>query len=684
MRIKRDPMNSAKAIRDNEIRTPSRGVRKLCSRGFTLTEVVIASAIMVVVLLAIGATMRVAQMSLVSSRQHMRASRLARTIQTQLQSMNFFDIVSCDSSRDAYGLRSTGVGGLHAADYPFSNYPSSRTLLNIQQQVREAGFHHFDFRVSFIRRDRSAVRAVGVTSNVIPFTDTVVTMAPPASLAAYTAGDGIDDYDINVRYRDFNSDGDYYDTFFRVSTNTLQAVVPAGCTLMANGPPMWMYFCETSNAIAGGLLPITRQRITEMPDTRLKQVDIRLWNAKGVVHKEGWLISEAGFVGNETDDWESALTLAVSQPVFPTTLFAATTVGQNNSRAIVLHKAYPASLPMMRADGVQPLVIAGDTNDLADVAFTTSPTWSAFAPMDGQAGIAPPGAFSFPAPNITAVLVEGKNRIGGIAFKGSFLSPLWYDDFIYDIRPPQFSNPGPFFPAVLMVKTLTPFVGAQFLDNTVSTDNVSGIATDVLWVGTGTNAANAQANATSYVYGSDWPTYAGGWLVVASTVSGLIDPLPDDSWVFVHMEGGDKAGYKAKIPTLGAWTFLVRPDNVDGSGPTIRRPSAPLVAGCDVALGPPSVISCRMNDPDSGVDWRTIDFKLYNSFINPANVVAKVNTVDTPRMADYFNPRPLLTGGILTYTANSLISGNTYWVELQVQNHRGTLTTLPPFNFVAP
>ncbi|MBK6880402.1 MAG: hypothetical protein IPN65_06100 [Elusimicrobia bacterium] len=193
-----------------------------------MTEVVIASAMMLVILLAIGAAMRVAQMSLVRGRQHMRASRLARTIQTQLQSMNFFDIVACDSAREGYGLRATGAGGLHAADYPFTNYPSSRTLLNIQQQVREAGFHHFDLRVSYIRRDRSAVRAAGVTSNVIPFTDTVVTVAPPASLAAYTTGDGIDDYDINVRYRDFNGDGDYYDTFFRVSTNTLQAVVPAG------------------------------------------------------------------------------------------------------------------------------------------------------------------------------------------------------------------------------------------------------------------------------------------------------------------------------------------------------------------------------------------------------------------------------------------------------------------------
>lgn len=652
--------------------------------GFTLTEVVIASAIMLVVLLAIGAAMRVAQMALVKSRQQLRAGRLSRTLHTQIQSMNFFDILACDSSRAGYGLTATAGGGLHAAAYPFNLYPSSRTLLAMQEKVLESGFDHFDLRVTYMRRDRSAVRESGVTSNVIPFTDTVVTVAPPAALSAYTAGDGMDDYDINIRYVDFNGDGDYYDTFFRVSTNTLLAVTPGGCTLVANGPPMWLYFCESPTAIAGGLLPVTRQRITEMPDTRLKQVELRLFNRKGAVHREGWLISETGYTGNETDDWESALVLAVSQPVFPTTLFAANTVAQTNSRAVAIHKTYPATLPMSRADAAVPLTIAGDTNDLADVAFTTSPTWSAFVPMDGQTNIAPPGTFSFPAPNITAALVEGKNRIGGIALKGSFLSPLWYDDFIYDIRPPQFSNASPFFPAVLLVKTLTPFVGVQFQDNVVSTDNVSGIATEVLWVGTGTNAGNAAANAASYVYGTEWPTYSGGWLVVASTVSGLIDPLPDDDWVFVHMEGGDRAGYKAKVPTLGAWTFRVQPDNVDASGPTIRRPSAPLIAGCDVSLGPPTVISCRLNDPDSGVDWRTIDLKLYNSFINPANIVGKVNPVDTPRMADYFNPRPILTGGILTYPTPPLVSGNTYWVEVEVRNHRGTLTTLAPFNFVAP
>ncbi len=134
----------------------------------------------------------------------------------------------------------------------------------------------------------------------------------------------------------------------------------------------------------------------------------------------------------------------------------------------------------------------------------------------------------------------------------------------------------------------------------------------------------------------------------------------------------DDSDALTQVPTL---TF-----NADGS----VTQSAPLVAGCDVSLGPPTVISCRLNDPDSGVDWRTIDLKLYNSFINPANIVGKVNPVDTPRMADYFNPRPILTGGILTYPTPPLVSGNTYWVEVEVRNHRGTLTTLAAFNFVAP
>jgi hypothetical protein len=179
-----------------------------------------------------------------------------------------------------------------------------------------------------------------------------------------------------------------------------------------------------------------------------------------------------------------------------------------------------------------------------------------------------------------------------------------------------------------------------------------------------------------------WTVYQDSWVVVASTVSGLIDPLPDNSWVYVVVEGGDRAHFKVMEPPTGTWKFHVKIDNVDSSTPTLQSPTTGL-DGCDVTFSPVT-ITCRMDDPDTGIDWRTIDFKLYYGSVLPTNIIAKVNKVDTPRMADYFDPKTDITGGTFQYRPTGLLSGATYWVEISAQNHNGMSSTLSNFYFVMP
>ncbi|MBK8575088.1 MAG: type II secretion system protein [Elusimicrobia bacterium] len=655
--------------------------------GFSLVELVVAAGIFSVIVLVLAVLMLSMAKGLVKSREQAQAHRLARTIRVQLDSMRFGDIFSCDSGRPFFGLTPVAGGGLHSEAYrqnvadPFSFYPSSRTLLAMHHAALSAGFSKFELGVTFLRRDRSAVRAAGITKNVIPFTDTdnSINPNPPVSLAAYTGGDGYDDYDPMIRYTDYNNDGDYFDQFF-LGWVPFNVQLPGGCIWFSQGNPNSLMGCQNRASLPANFVPpLKGGSLTEMPDTRLKQVNLRLWNNRGeLVHREGWVISEGGFSGAKIDDWESILVLDVKQPVVSTILYSYITNAQQDSHDLPISQAYPATPPALRADAQNLLVIQGETAPLAQVHFTTNPAFinGVFTPMDS--GVAnQDGLFSVNANDITAALVEGRNIIGGITEKNGERSPIWSAPFIYDLRPPYFLNADPPDNAH-PIRTRTPFLGIQLLDDTINTPDVSGIDREVISVST--KDQNGNYSSTQFLFRDGWANYGNDWLVVASTTSGLIDPLPDNSWISIKVEGGDYAHYK----TSATWRVKINVVNNDISTPTIKVPNLGT-DGCSVVVtaNVPEIV-CDLNDPDSGINWRSINLRVNSGPVVQAPFIAKVNRNDTPRMGDYFNPRTIVTGGRLTYRFPGPIPIGLYSYDVSVKNWDGDDSLLPPQNFNVP
>jgi prepilin-type N-terminal cleavage/methylation domain-containing protein len=654
--------------------------------GFTLIETMLAVAVLSVLILGLAIMLLGSAKGLVKSREQVRAQRLARNIHVNLQSMNFFDIHSCDSSLPEFGLTSVGLGGLHSAPYgpapAFSYYPSSATLLTIDTATREAGFSRFDLSVAFLRRDRSAIRAANVTTNLIPFTDTDKSQnpTPPPGLAAYTVGDGFDDFDPMIRYRDINGDGAYFSRYFLGGANVMTPL-PAGCAWLplswCNAASICVMGCLNRADLPFGTNWSLHTSLTEMPDTRLKQVTLRLWNKRGdLVHREGWVLSEGGYTGNEIEDWESVLSLDVQQPVSPTVLYQSITLTQQTSLGLAITLPYPVTPAALRADVLQPLIITGYTAALANVFFTTAPASGLFTSMDSAVADAD-GVFSLPASNITNVLVEGENTLGGVAEKNGDFSPIWSVPLIYDTRPPNFSGEKPLDNSD-PIRTLSPFLGVKFIDD-VPTIAVSGISKEVLYVSTRVGAG--PTSPTGFLFRDGWSNYGNDWVVVASTESGLIGPLVDNQWVEVNVEGGDNARYKAKF----SWKVKIDIDNGDASSPTIKMPIS-MADGCSVIVtGQVPVITCELNDPDSGIDWRTIHLTVTPGNIPvPSLYVADVSLLTTPRMGDYFDPQTIQTGGTLTYTFPAALPLGPYCLTVYVENWNGIPSVLPDQLFGVP
>jgi hypothetical protein len=663
---------------------PKRGVPKRRNLGVSLLEVVISIAVIGVLVIVFVGALRVASTSMVQSRELIRRSRVAKHAYTQVKAMNFFELFSCDSSLPQYGLLAKADGGLHSRAYngvnatSFADFKSSASLLAIQQTVEENGFDHFDLSVEHMRRDKTGSVTPGVVTNLVPFRDTLLTVdpLPPAALTNYTTGDGYDDWDAGIQYADWNSDGDYYDSWMVYFVDPPLAVLPPDTFIV---PPAFMgvggqvYALHSKDEIPVGsvFLNIVPSRIVEMPDTRLKRVTFRLWNRKKrLVSTEVWLISEKDITGETTDDMESALPLDVTNPLPGIYLFERMGIPQINALDLPINNSYAASNIAVRADAGQPLVFTGRTGPLASVFLSTAPYWTPgfiLSVLDnGSADVM--GAFSIPANNITLSLVEGANTLGGIAQNpaSGALSPFWKVNVTYDRRAPVF-DPGAEIPANnATVFTRTPFVGVRFFDDTASTSAVAGIARETVWVGTGPAAVSVST--TTGLYMDNWAVYNDSWVVVASTASGLIEPLPNGAWVYVTAEGGDRAGYKANK----SWRFFVNSNPADMTPPDIDT--------INIAPGFPTEISCHIYDNQSGVDWRTVDLTVRDSALN---VKARVNKVSTPRMADYFNPIAVPNGGKLIFRSTEAWSAGNYTATISADNFNGISFSTSPL-FVVP
>lgn len=397
-------------------------------------------------------------------------------------------------------------------------YPEKTALTTLWQSAQNVGFTGFAIDVAFMRRDLSDANGNGLTTDLVPFTD--------------ANHDGVDDFDPNLRYFDQNADGDFYDRY---------------------GPT----------------------NLPEQPDTHIKKLDIVLYKgAAAVASRKGDLLSLEQFSGSESASSEAAFALRVDAPDNSAVLYRAVTPAQTAALNLPVAKSFPASPAAVRADAGAALVFTGHTEPSATVklylnnASTGTALDSAVSDLNGD--------FNFTAPALTALLVEGHNRIYALTAKGSGFSPYVIKDLILDGTPPVFSAATP----TGTVKTRSPYVGLLFKDATTATTTVSGVSADVLtFVAAGATVAFRYDAANGKLAWQDASTY-------------LPPTLADGDDVTVRVEGGDNAHYKS----TQTWTFHVDIDDTDDTPPVVSA-RQPLGAGAS----PLPTISCRLADPESGV-----------------------------------------------------------------------------------
>ncbi|MBK8576405.1 MAG: hypothetical protein IPN90_12250 [Elusimicrobia bacterium] len=622
----------------------------------TLVEVMVASIIFSVLCIVFVRSLTSFIFSLDKNKQIVRATRLGVDVRTQVEAMDFFDLFSCDSSKPSFGFVPVRSGGIHCNYYgtpvdPLNGYKNAAILAEIQNSVQQAKFSYFQLNVSFLRRDRAATRTAGQVGNIIPFEDMPPDVAQPFNL--YTPGDGVDDSDYFLRYQDINKDGDYFDKFWVVQIIPPPGVPPPTCFDPIYHP--FLFPCTSKNP-PGGVKPDNfPETITEMPDTRLKQVSLKIFDKENkAVVTEGWVMAEKSLSGISADDWESDLTMRVESPLPPAILYSAWTKPQKDSLALPIKNAYPADTKTIRADRGQNLNMKGLGVAMGDLLVSNAPADLPRFPIE-RGLIDVNGNFSFALPTLTAALREGNNTLGAMATKGPFQSPLWTVSLVYDLRPPLFGRPQP--PDGSTVKTLSPFIGIGFDDDRNAGVTVAGIEEAVFHVSTGP----AIGDPTSFLYDDGWTNYHSTWVVVADRRTGLLRPLPE-GLITVYVEGGDRAKYKAKK----SWTFTIDIKRKDKTPPTVTN-LAGAPDSCDVTPGLRPFITCIMDDPKSGVNWRTIDFKIKQGALTKAHVKG---TDD--RFGDHFNPIRPVTGGVFSFQVQSdLDAFVNFNIELELENYTG-------------
>ncbi|MBI5623666.1 MAG: hypothetical protein HY924_07815 [Elusimicrobia bacterium] len=426
------------------------------ARGSILLETVLAMFIMTTVGVSL---LSMVQRSLVVSfkaREQMTCSRMVQTGSARIKNLDFYYLFAADSGQAGYGLQAA--------------YPYRTSLDGIKSTLGTAQFDRFRIQVTFMRRDISDSNGDGLTSDLVPFKD--------------DNADAIDDIDSNIRYRDQNTDGDFFDTY-----------VAAGRT------------------------------VAEQPDTHIKKVQLDIFRRGRLVCSQTELVSLEQFSGDYNPSSEASLSLLISTPANNGFLYSLASASQQQAWALPLSKPYPADIQRYRADSVSPLTVAGETDPLAGVNLYVNASGvlaNLAAGMDG--------AFSGPPLAVTLALAEGGDELRGQASKDGYTSPIGQRSLIYDLQPPSASSlsPAPGGTA----NTRSPYVAAVLADPGLSTTTTSGICPDVI-----TLLIDGAAVGHSYLDG------AVVWIDPATGAS----PVLSTGTYAAAVEFGDYAGYKASV-----------------------------------------------------------------------------------------------------------------------------------------
>ncbi|MBI3291405.1 MAG: hypothetical protein HYZ73_01130 [Elusimicrobia bacterium] len=444
-----------------------------------------------------------------------------------------------------------------------TDYPNFTTLNQIRDKTLQLGFSKFTIELAFMRRDTTDANGNGFTSDLIPFADN---------------GFRVDRYDPNIRYFDQNGNGDYYDTYY-----------------------------------------VGVRRVSEMPDTHLKLVTLKLWKGNKVVLKDAQLFNLEGFTGKESPSSESPLTLSLDVPANNASLYDLTTSTRANAFALAITRSYPSSVVAYRADAANPplsyLRLSGTTEPSATVRFYVGYTTG--TPVDSVPTDVS-GNFNFQSGAITARLVEGRNQLFARTFKGSLTSPFALREVIRDLAPPLISSAAPPSPT----QTLSPYIAGVLVDSpTQAGAEVSGITAGVITF-----------KLDGVVAGSRYDPSSGVVVLVDSGT--LLPPVLSTGTHTVILEGGDNAYYKVSK----TWSFQVAIDTYDPSPPAIANKSP-----TGMTSNPQPVISVRVFDNQSGINPQSIVMTLDGAVVVNASNVAQAYDPSTG-VVQYQPPAPLGAG----------------------------------------
>lgn len=555
-------------------------------RGFGLVEAMMAVFVLSLLGLSLAYMFQYLTLVSVKTRQHSYSTRLAETIFAKLKTMEYYYIFDCDSALPSYGL--TGTFGPVTAQK--SSYPYRGVLDEIDAAARRYKVDRWTLTVRYKTRDVSDINGNGMTNDLRDFTD--------------ANGDKADDYDPSLKYHKANADSDHYDTYLSTAMN---------------------------------------KTASEVPDTNLKEVEIKFYRNGSVIHSQKELVSLEMLSGLESRASGAELKLLLTRPANNAYLYDLSHPSRAAAFSLAISRPYPPDIVSYRADTSFPLSVTGETSPLAAVRFYHN----SIGTVRDTVFATSLGGFDLWASGLTSALTEGENTIYAQAVKDSYYSPYAERKVLLDLNPPVISENAP----TSSVGDLYPFVGAVLTDAVVSAGIPSGICEQVTAL---------KVNGSPVPFNHDPAT---GVLQWTDEATGLPPRLTNGASYTVLAEAGDRAGYKAAL----TWNFSVSVGDTDHSAPSVAN-KTPI--GGSVS-DPLPEISCKVFDNQTGIILDSLVMKLDGVVVvSSANLSGHWNAKDG-RL--FYRPE----SAFANYSSHTVEVTASHWAD----NPADKKTTVEAWNF---
>jgi len=522
--------------------------RNHMSAGFTLVELMIASALIGLVIIGIAGSLRLIYNLEQTTELQLSRGSATKTIFTKLKAIDFYRLYTCDSRLPAYGLPGTVYGGTDGIEKPYQHMAA---LAEIEAVAHDAGFDDFALSVAILRRDTSDINGDGSNSDLVEYTDT-----SPVDLQ--------DDYDKNVRYYDRNGDGDFND--------------------------LWL---------------VDGQVRSEMPDTHIKSVTLFLYTCGEESEKQTRLLNLEQLRGGENPSQESALPLALRIPLTynaqnnPVVFYSESHSefpACRDARRVPIINTYPQVVTdhQVELDSNHPLRVEGETCDGATVSFNLNGAPNSVFELH-DAFINTDGTFDLHSYEIARQMAAeaspaGWQKLEARAKKNTYESAWVVVNMMYDVSPPVCTQ---VYPDVrtwgYSIKNRTPRVGITFKEQGSGLcDSVSGfyIKDRRRWIPVTYYQRRNEADGTYEL-----------WLSGQS--DRYVPVVLDNMTVYRYwVEVGDRAGYKL----VKRFIFSVRlHQSRDRTPPEIIN-----ITPTGIVHNAYEPIAAKLVDDQTGIDARSV------------------------------------------------------------------------------